>query len=255
MKALIALVLMMLATSALADPSYSGSVSVVFKDPILSGQYIMTDGTLGSRDNSTTYVASGMGTNAITWGACPETPVPPDTTFACGDNGGAPRFSALSFAGATFTGIAPETPFRLGTFTFTNGTSRPWSSIFGVTTEIRISLADTSDVVVPRVVATQLWATSNRPVPPDANAAWNADFVYFIAEDVSFNVLEGATAKADLWGMIVGDPTLEFTKLEVTTPATGYIASGPSDYGIPAPGTLVLLGIALASLGVSRLRG
>jgi hypothetical protein len=158
----------------------------------------MTHGTLGARDNSATYVASGMGTNAITWGACPENPVLPDITFACGDNSGAPRESAVSFAGATFTDVGPNTSFRVGTFTFTNGTSRPWSSIFGVTTEIKITLNGTTDAVDPKLVATQLWATPNRAVPPNGNIAWNADFVYFIAEDVSFNVLEGATASADL---------------------------------------------------------
>jgi hypothetical protein len=54
--------------------------------------------------------------------------------------------------------------------------------------------------------------------------------------------------------MIVGDLWNEFTKLDVIPGAAGYIGSGPSGCGIPAPGTLVLFGVALTGLGVSRRR-
>ncbi len=257
MKTLTSLTLMLFAIPVAAAPIYSGSVAGVFKDPVLSGQYIMVDGNLGARDNAGSYVATGMGTKSITWGDFPEGANIHEPGFlGCGDNGGAPRFSALSFTGAGFTNVAPETAFLLGTFTFTNGTSRAWSSIFGVTTEISITLTDPLlQMVDPKLITTQFWATSNR-APPEANMAWNADFVYFVSEDISFNVFEGATATAELWGKIVGDPYVELTKLEVITPSgetpSGYVGSGPSDYGIPEPATLALLGLGLLSLAAMR---
>ena len=238
--------LLFFAVPAVASPLYSGIVSGVFRDPVLVGQYIQTDGTLGSQDNSTTAVYSGMGTDSIQWGACPDTPAP----AGCGDNGGAPRNSALSFTGLTFADVAPDQDFLLGTFTYTNGTSRASTHIFGVTAEINITL-NGGGAVDQKETAVQLWSTANRPVTSPADTLWNADFMYFLSEDISFNVVEGAMASANIYGRIVGDPQLEISGLSTSDP-NGYIGSGPSDYGLPEPATFALLGLGLAAIGYQR---
>lgn len=231
---------------ALASPVYSGTVAGLFKDPVFIGQYIQTNGTLSAVvNNATTAVYSGMGTNSIQWGACPEG-LPPT---GCGDNGGAARYSELSFVGNTFAGVPADTEFLLGTLIYTNGTSRLSTVIFGVTAEITVTL-EGGGTVDSKVTAAQLWSTANRPVTTPADTLWNADFVYFLADDISFNVLEGGTASADVYGKIVGDPYLEVTTL-VANDANGYIGHGPSDY-VPEPATLALLGLGLAGLGFSR---
>jgi len=235
--------LLLFAVPAVASPLYSGSVSGLFRDPVVSGQFIQADGTLSILwDNSTTAVYSGMGTNSIQWGACAEE--------LCGDNGGAPRYSALSFTGLPFANVAPNEDFLLGTFSYTNGTSRASTHIFGVTAEINITL-NGGGAVDQKETAVQLWSTANRPVTSPADTLWNADFMYFLSEDISFNVVEGAMASANIYGRIVGDPQLEISGLSTSDP-NGYIGSGPSDYGLPEPATFALLGPGLAAIGYQR---
>ena len=239
---LIALVLVLSSVPAAASPVYSGTVAGVFNDPVVVGQYIQTNGTLSAvLDNTSTSVYSGMGTNSIQWGACPE--VLPEPAVGCGDNGGVPRYSALSFVGNAFSGVAADTEFLLGTLTYTNGTSRSTTTIFGVTAQISVTLS-AGGIVDPKTTAAELWTTANSG---PANNPRDADLVYFASDGISFNVLEGGSASASVYGTIVGDPYLVFTRLEPND-ANGYIGAGPGDFLIPEPATWTLLGAGLGSL-------
>jgi len=245
---LLALALVLSSLPAAASPVYSGTVAAAFNDPVVVGQYIQTNGTLSAVINNTsTSVYSGMGTNSIQWGACPE--VLPEPAIGCGDNGGAPRYSALSFVGNDFNDVAADTEFLLGTLTYTNGTSRSTTVIFGVTAQISVTLS-AGGTVDPKTTAAELWTTANSG---PANNPRDADLVYFPSDDISFNVLEGASASASVYGSIVGDPYLVFTRLQPND-ANGYIGGGPDDFLIPEPATWTLLGAGLASVFLLKRR-
>jgi hypothetical protein len=251
---LVALVLVLCAVPASAGViTFSGTTSGLFTGPVLTGRSINTDGTLTAvYDNTLSAVYSGMGTNAVQWGDCPAVIIDPVTgaDSGCGANNGVARFSALSFTGTAFSNVAANTDFLLGTLTYSNGTSRSTTVIFGLTAEISIALSG-GGVVDPKVAAGELWGTLNANDPANPNR--DADFVYFPFLLVSFNVLEGSTSTANVYGRIVGDPYLEVTRLEATD-ANGYVGNGPADFVVPEPSAWTLLGAGLVSLFVLRRR-
>jgi len=223
-----------------ANTINSGSISGVFSSPVLAGFGIDLDGkTLIPIDNTATGVFTGFGTNAITWGD--------------------PNPSILTFTGKSFSGVAPGQIFDLGTITYTNGNSPRETLIFGATLTLTVN-STPAGIVDPSVSNVDFLATTNHFLPNDGLdprfKLQDADFLSFGAFPQTFNVFENSTASAELFGMIVGDPQLVLTGIELSPDQSN---NGFIGHGVPplpdSGGTLALVGIALAALAVFGISG
>jgi hypothetical protein len=192
--------------------TYSGTIVGLFSNPVTAGNYIPIGGedttpyTLAFEDDTGTAVYTGFGTDSITWGTYTGVPDP---------------FSQVTFVGNSFTNVAPGQLFDLGTFTFSNGTSELDSLIFGATLTLSVTGGAT---ITPEVTQIGIETTANG----NPTAEQDADFLAFSQFPQTFQVLEGDTAHAELYGMIVGDPGVVATTI-VLDPAdsgSGFIG-GP----------------------------
>jgi VPDSG-CTERM exosortase interaction domain len=224
---LVALTTFMPWAAAFGNATYSGNVSGTFSDPVLSGFAIDTDGSHLSSDNTTTAVFTGFGTNSITWG---------DFTA-----------SSLVFNGNSFAGVQPGQTFELGTLTYFNGASTLESLIFGAT--LTLSAITSPGPIDPGVAHLGMLNTANGT----GSVKRDADFLTFDVFPVTFNVLEGASASAKLFGKIEGDPELQVTGIELAPGQDDNAFIGNGQPAVPDGGsTIVLLGVGLGGLGVIR---
>ena len=222
-----------------ANGIHSGSISGTFSNAVLSGVVIDLDGsTLIPVDNTTTAVDTGFGTNSITWG----TPDP----------------SSLSFTGKSFSGVAAGQVFDLGTITYFNGNSFRETLIFGATLALTVNSTQGGSID-PSVSSVDFLSTANHLLPngqPNPTFKFqDADFLSFSAFPQTFNVFENSTASAELFGMIVGDPQLVLTRIELSP---GQSNNGFIGHGVPSiadsGGTLALMGVGLAALTAFGIR-
>ena len=229
------------ALPAIASTSYSGMIVGSWNTAVLSGSLI--DGATGTAtavDNPTTAVCN-----------LAECPVPlagdPSSLVTWGDSTVIPNHSVVKFAGASFSGVAAGDVFELGRLTYTNGFSVQDSLIFGATLKLRpmdggIAIADALDI------ALGITTTVNSGTPEQ-----NADFLDFgtgtfgTVLPVSFNVYEGDTATAILYGSIIGDPQTiaVFITLDPSSVGHGFIGNG---LPAPEPGTAAMVALGLACL-------
>jgi hypothetical protein len=257
------------AASGAQAGSFDGVASGAWSVPVLSGNSL--DRVTGAQ----TFIDNGTTADHATTAQCnlagcesPLLPGDPTTgTLTWGNGASAPlATSTLSFAGTPFfneagsplpqNGQPPQNSFLLGTFTYTNGASDTDSLIFQATFTLTITGRNVqAGQVMDTEIATQvihllIVSTSN-----DGDDMQNADFVQFPATfttsnaQPTMNVLEGTTATFDLYGAIIGDPTLELTQLLI---APGSESSGFVGNGAPEPGTYVLLGTGFAALALLR---
>ncbi len=220
--------------SAVEAVTYSGAITATFTDPVLTGIVIDTNGNpvvfddTGGPNSDGTAVYTGMGTNSITWGAYPGETTPPP-------------YSTLTFTGKSFSNVAIGQLFDIGTLTYTNGTSLTGTGIFGATLSLDAGNPNITGFSTPSTFI----ATENTGL----SLARDADFVSFGAlPGVTFNVYEGYTATAELYGELINDPQISFDTLTLTS-GGGFIGNGVG--GVPEPGTWAMLLIGACGVGAA----
>lgn len=229
------LVSSMLATAAYATGPFSGTVTGTFSAPVLTGNVINVDGSLGAMNNSgtaiTTLTSDAQGNSTLSWGDGDAS-----TLEFLNGHGVLPGGGSLGDFGPVVSGQT----FHLGTIIYHNSSNSLPSLIFGA----QLTLG-TGGVATPLVENVNIFTTANTGL----SAARDSDFVTFGGLGSSFNVYEGATSSIELNGTIVGDPMMTFDFFQISPVATGAGFVGSGVGGIPEPTTWALTLLGFFSLG------
>jgi hypothetical protein len=187
---------------------YSGTITGLFDDPVLSGAFLQT-GTRQpvAQDNAGAGGGAGIGTSSVTWGAA--------------DGGGTLAPSTVEFSGNSFDDVAPDQVFPLGTLTFVNGPSAPGSLIFGLTMHL-----SAGEGIAPFAGPVRIVSTLNGNTDPVADA----DVLSFGTLELPSTVaaFENTAVAAIIYGKIGADARLVVTSLGL---APGEDAHGCVDEG------------------------
>jgi len=183
---------------AAAAATYSGTITGAFDAPTLIGAYFDADSREPIEcDNTSGDGGFGAATSNFTWGDA---------------IGG----SAVEFLGNSFSDVATDEVFPLGTVTYFNGWNTPESLVFGLSMQL-----SAGDGITPFVGPVEMISTLNHNVDRLADA----DVLAFDAFEspVVLAAFEKATVKATVYGRITADSGLQVTSMS--------LAPGESEHG------------------------
>lgn len=231
----------------------AGTIIGVFSNPVLAGS-VANDPSVGNStylDNTGTAVYYIDNVNDPDVGGTP--PQQQYGNFILWGSGDA---SELDFFGAEIP-ADPSTPFQIGTFTFTNGTSNLDQLIFGFT----VSFYDTVVGTGSFLGSDQVVITTTQDIA--GGAPGDDDYVNICGTfssicNQSIESVEtsegGDNVTVDLTGSIIGDPTLMITGVSLAAgqngTSNGFIGTdAPIGAETPEPATwTMLLGAAALAL-------
>ncbi len=233
---------LMAAASVVIGTTVSGDpVLAQWEDPVFIGSLL--DGASGAvyppgSANTTATAVYNLGSSlpaastTISWGDYPGAP------------GGVPPSSTI-----TFTGI-PSIPatkgtvaFPIGSFSYTNGTSLDGSQIYGATLGL-YARGTTGNIPIGSIVF-KFTATVN-----DGTAIQNADYLNVVGISGSFNVLEGATASASVYGTIIGDPQFIPSYFQLDAGQNGGFIGSNLSSPVPELSTWTMMLFGFAGIGL-----
>ena len=216
-----------------------------WEDPVFVGTLL--DGATGLVYPPGTVDTSTSASYSL-GGATPGSP----TTITWGANTCSPCTAPIS-SSATFTGdVIPagydSEVFPIGSFNYTNGSSVNGSEIFGATL-VLYAVDPTLGNIPIGSVDFKFTATVN-----DGTAVQNADYLNVEGISTSFNVLEGDSASASLYGIIDGfEP--EYFQLDPGQTGGGFIGDSlPAPSSVPEPSTWAMMIVGFGGLGFACYR-
>jgi hypothetical protein len=236
----------------------AGTILGVFSDPVFAGS-VANDPTSGQStyfDNTSTAIDTIVNVNDPTLGG-----TPPQQQFGNFVLWGTSASSEIDFFGAQIPGN-PETPFQMGTFTYTNGTSNLNQLVFGFT----ISFYDTVVGPTSFLGSDQIVITTTQDIT--GGAPGDDDYVNICGTFSSIcgtsieavETTEGGTGvTVNLIGAIVGDPTLTINSVSLAPSqngtTNGFLGTDPALGAVtPEPGTWTTICGAAVLLAWARIR-
>ena len=189
--------------------------------------------------SNTTF--TGVGTNVFTWGD--------PSNFNVGAN-------KLTFTGSTFSSLF-DTPFKIGTLTYFNGTTASGTTPTSLTFNSSINFSQPS---IPAVNSSFGLTLNSTPNTTDTTAS--ADFVNFTSTSSSSRfVIDGVTYTVNITGFqnVVGDGFLvssptELHVLEGKTASADLFAVVTAAAPVPEPETYAMLLAGLGMMGAMARR-
>jgi hypothetical protein len=262
---LFAVITALLCCSSVKANVIQGTILGIFSSPALIGS-IANDPALGQStvlDNTNTAVYSINNSTDPTLGG---TPLQQLTGSALNwgvltGSSGPSTFSTLTFFGRQIPANI-NTPFQLGTITFSNGTSDLNSLIFGATLSFYDNVVSPSTFLgSDRIYITTTNNIAGTPPVDDdyINICGNNSNICASSIEAVEATEGGTGVTVYLFGTIVGDPMINIGSVALAPnqsgATNGFIGTDPpiGANTSPEPGTWTLLAAGLA-LGIFRLR-